>query len=430
MEQRIGLLGCGTVGGGVIELMRRRKQRLQSLTGWEPVIARVLVRDVHKERTVFFAEDVLTDDPDAVLGDESIRIIIETIGGIEPARTFILTAIARGKHVITANKDLIALCGEEILAAADAAGVTVLYEAAVGGAIPLIRPLQESLTANAISDLKGIVNGTTNYILSQMTETGADFSDVLQEAQDLGYAESDPSSDVDGLDAARKLTILASIAFYTRVSLSDVEVTGIRKITARDIAYAHELGAVIKLLAVGTERDGALTLHVRPTLIPKSHPLAHVSGSYNALFVRGDAAGDLMFFGRGAGALPTASAVVGDAIEVLKAMRQPQNGGYAPHPRPHKPVDQQRAEAASHYIRLSANDQPGVFAKIAGIFGDHGVSMETVLQKRVAAHNAEIVIVTHDVHAKHLHAALRQLEAHPAVSTLHCIMPVERSAEA
>ncbi|GMA56442.1 hypothetical protein GCM10025858_09450 [Alicyclobacillus sacchari] len=299
MQIRIGLLGCGTVGAGVVSLVRRRADRVADMTGLRPIVKTILVRDTQKDRGVSFIDERLTTSPEDILADDDIQIVVETIGGIEP-KTYILEALSRGKHVVTANKDLIALHGPEILQTAAAHGVSVLFEAAVGGAIPLVGPLKENLTANEVTDLKGIINGTTNFILSQMTTRHIDFAEALQMAQELGYAEADPSSDVDGLDAARKLVILASIAFHTEVHLSDVRVEGIRHITATDVRYADEAGYVIKLLAVGRDRDGELTLAVRPTLIPKNHPLAHVSDAYNALFVRGDAAGDLMFFGRGA----------------------------------------------------------------------------------------------------------------------------------
>ncbi|MCL6627508.1 MAG: homoserine dehydrogenase [Alicyclobacillus shizuokensis] len=334
-------------------------------------------------------------------------------------------AIAAGKHIVTANKDLIASHGPEIWEAAAKAGVDVYYEAAVGGAIPLIRPLKESLTANDITDLKGILNGTTNYILTRMTETRAEFADALREAQDLGYAEADPSSDVDGLDAARKLAILASIAFHTQVRLEDVEVAGIRSVSARDVQYAQELGAVIKLLATATDRGGQLALRVRPTLVPRDHPLASVSDSYNALFVRGDASGDLMFFGRGAGSLPTASAVVGDLIEVLRNLRL---GVVQMAPQVcllHKRVDAASMEPARHYLRLLVDDQPGVFAQIAGLFGEGGVSMESVLQKRVHNSCAEIVIVTHRTSPRRLREVLSALRQLASVREICSVMPVE-----
>ncbi|MCL6445357.1 MAG: homoserine dehydrogenase [Alicyclobacillus sp.] len=429
MDVQIGLLGCGTVGAGVIDLTRRRAAKIADLTGFRPVITRVLVRDVAKPRDVVLLHEQLTTQADDVLRDPDIRIVIETIGGIEPARMFILTALRAGKHVVTANKDLIALHGDEILATADQHGVDVYYEAAVGGAIPLIRPLKESLAANDITDLKGIINGTTNYILSQMTETGADFDDALREAQALGFAEADPSSDIDGLDAARKLTILASIAFHARVRLAQVRVQGIRSVTATDVRYAAELGAVIKLLAVGSDRNGALSLQVRPTLVPKQHPLANVNGSYNALYVRGDAAGDLMFFGRGAGSLPTASAVVGDVIDTLRNMKLGVSGRVGQIYMPDKQVDLAQAEALRHYMRFTVLDQPGVFAQIASLFGDADISMETVLQKRAAGGMAEIVVVTHDCAPLQIERAVEALHALPTVFQVNCVMPVEPDPE-
>lgn len=425
MDVAMGLLGCGTVGAGVVELTRRRAERIEEMTGTRPVIKKILVRDISKPRTVSLRGETLTDRAEEVLDDPEVRLVIETIGGIEPAKTFILRAIAAGKHIVTANKDLIALHGEEILDAAETAHVEVFYEAAVGGAIPLIRPLKGCLTSNEITDLKGIINGTTNFILSKMTETGADFESVLAEAQSLGYAESDPTSDVDGLDAARKLTILASIAFHTRVRLDDVTVRGIRSITAADVAYAKELNCVLKLLAVGRERDGVLQLEVRPSLVPLAHPLAAVSDAFNALFVRGDAAGDLMFFGRGAGCMPTASAVVGDVIEVLQNMRMGISETVGATRLPSKRVATNQGPKGRYYIRLTAKDRPGVFAQVAGVFGDSSVSMESVLQRRLQNQDAQIVIVTHSVRQAQLAAAVDRLALLEAVSSVDNVLPVE-----
>ncbi len=424
MHIHIGLLGCGTVGAGVIELVQKRADKIADLTGRHPQITKVLVRNPLKERSVKFMGEQLTTDPSAILNDPSIRVVIETIGGIEPARSMILQALRASKHVITANKDLIALHGAEILEAAEQAHVDVFYEAAVGGAIPLIRPLKESLTANEITDLMGIINGTTNFILSKMTATGADFDAVLQEAQQLGYAESDPSSDIDGLDAARKLTILASIAFHAKVSLEEVDTYGIRNLTAADVAYAQELGSVIKLLATGADRQGDLTLQVRPTLVPKTHPLAYVSGAYNALYVRGDASGDLMFFGRGAGSLPTASAIVGDVIEVMRNVRMDTSLRVKQICLPHKMVKRGQGAPARYYLRLEANDEPGVFAEIASIFGRAEISMETVLQKRVRGQIAEIVIITHEIDSEKLTRALDELALQSHLQAIHSVMPV------
>ncbi len=429
MDVNVGLLGCGTVGEGVVQLTRRRADRIADMTGLRPQIKHILVRDIHKPRGVSFQAEKLTTNVNEILDDPDVQVVVETIGGIEPARTFILEALRRGKHVVTANKDLIALHGSEILQVAEKHNVDVLYEAAVGGAIPLIGPLKENLTANEVTDLKGIINGTTNFILTKMTDTGADFEDALREAQQLGYAESDPSSDVDGLDAARKLVILATISFHTHVHLEEVSVTGIRSITARDVAYAAEIGAVIKLLAVGSDRDGKISLRVTPTLIPKTHPLAHVSGSYNALFVRGDAAGDLMFFGRGAGSLPTASAVVGDIIGLLRNVRLGVAGNSASRLLLNKKVVTDSPEPLQHYLRLSVVDAPGVFANIAQLFAAEQVSMETVLQKRVSNGLAEIVVVTHEIAISHVESLVAQLRALSHVQCIHTVMPVEPSGD-
>jgi homoserine dehydrogenase len=425
----VGLLGCGTVGEGVVRLARLRREKISDMTGLCPQIKTILVRDVNKPRNVEFIHEQLTENADDILKDPDIQVVVETIGGIEPARSFILEALRNKKHVVTANKDLIAAHGPEILQVAEDHHVAVLYEAAVGGAIPLVGPLKDNLTANEVSDLKGIINGTTNFILTRMTETGADFSEALQEAQALGFAEADPTSDVDGLDAARKLVILSSIAFHTRVNLEEVQVKGIRSITAADMGYAAELGTVIKLLAVGTQKDGELSLTVRPTMIPKGHPLAHVSGSYNALFVRGDAAGDLMFFGRGAGSMPTASAVVGDIISLLRNIRLGVAGSPALQLVRYTPVTTDDKTEYRHYLRMTVQNQAGVFAKIAQIFGDAEASMETVLQKRVQNGRAEIVIVTHELSSRRIEELVQLLASQTHVEAIHSVMPVEALSE-
>lgn len=429
MDLCIGLLGCGTVGAGVVSLVRKRADMVADMTGSRPVIKAILVRDLEKDRGVLFDNERLTTRAEDVLHDDSIQIVVETIGGIEPARTYILEALSRKKHVVTANKDLIALHGPEILKTASDNRVSVLYEAAVGGAIPLVGPLKENLTANEVTDLKGIINGTTNFILSEMTARGISFDEALAMAQSLGYAESDPSSDVDGLDAARKLVILSSIAFHTQVHLNDVRVEGIRHITATDVRYADELGYVIKLLSVGSDREGELTLAVRPTLIPKVHPLAHVSDAYNALYVRGDAAGDLMFFGRGAGRMPTASAVVGDVISLVRNLKLGYVESYSHSGGQVKPVVDREDERYRYYFRMVADDRPGVFASIARLFGESDASMETVLQKRVENRAAEIVIVTHDISSAKARRLVEGLNVLNYLQSVQCIMPVEPVAE-
>lgn len=429
MDVCIGLLGCGTVGAGVVELVRRRTDKIEALTGSRPVIRRILVRNPDKPRAVPLDKSLLTTRAEDILTDPEVRVVVETMGGIEPARQYVLAALRAGKHVVTANKDLMALHGTELLETAAEAGVDLMYEAAVGGAIPVIRPLQECLTANEISEIKGIVNGTTNYILSKMTETGADLGEVLREAQALGYAEADPSSDVDGLDAARKLVILATLAFHAPVRLDQVTVQGIRSITAADVAYARELGYVIKLLASGSCHQDKVVLQVQPTLVPKHHPLAHVDDAYNALFVRGDAAGNLMFYGRGAGSLPTASAVMGDVIEVLRGIGLPQVGVRGPACLRRVEVRPDLVPPHRYYIRMTVADRPGVFARIAGVFGDAEVSMETVVQRRGGRASAEVVIVTHDVPLHQLQRAVDQVALLESVEAVHNVLPLETDDE-
>lgn len=395
MNVNVGLLGCGTVGTGVIELVQRRMGKFADATGLRPVIQKVLVQDLRKPRHSMVNPLLLTVDAADVLQDDTISIVIETMGGIEPARTYILEALRVGKHVITANKDVMALYGTELHRVAATAHVTLMYEAAVAGAIPVIRPLRDCLMSNEISSVLGIVNGTCNFILSQMTDTGARFADVLQEAQRLGFAELNPASDIDGLDSARKLVILASLAFQTAVGLDDVRVQGIRSIDSVDVLYAHELSAVIKLLVEGVQVEGGLTLRVCPTLVSKRHPLAHVADANNALYVHGDACGELMFYGQGAGSLPTASAIVGDLFEVLRDIQLGASRCLPPGFPGSTAVHSNPSRSLAYYIRIRAEDRPGVFAKIATIFGEMDVSMETVSQRKVERDRAEIVIVTH-----------------------------------
>ena len=313
----VALLGLGTVGGGVYELFQRQKDEFFPKAGALPMITRILVRDLKKARPGV-DPSLLTDRWEDIIGDPEIRIVIEVTGGIEPARTRILEALRAGKSVVTANKDLMAEHGAELFAAAAESECDLLFEASVAGGIPIIRPLKQCLAGNRITEVMGIVNGTTNYSLTRMSRDGMDFSDALHKAQELGYAEADPTADVEGTDAARKLAILASIAFHSRVVLGDVHAEGISRITARDIAYARELGCCVKLLAVARSDGESVEARVHPMLIPAEHPLATVSDAFNAVFVHGDAVDDAMFLGRGAGALPTASAVLGDVVDIVR----------------------------------------------------------------------------------------------------------------
>ncbi len=350
------------------------------------------MRDLAKPRDVDLAAGILTDDADLVVTDPEVDVVVETIGGIEPARSLVLGALKSGKPVVTANKELLADHGEELFEASESAGVDLLFEASVAGGIPLMRPLRESLAGERIRRVMGIVNGTTNYILTRMTEEGSSFADALGEAQELGYAEPDPTADIEGFDAAAKTSIIASIAFGARVVASDVYREGITKVTAEDIAAAHELGFVVKLLGVADQVDGRVGVRVHPAMVPLDHPLASVRGSYNAVFIEGDAVGQLMLLGRGAGGGPTASALLGDLIDAGQNLRAGSRGAaIGLHKTEIRPIDE---TSSQFYMSLDAADRPGVLAAIAGVFGTHDVSIQSMQQKGHGA-EARLIFVTH-----------------------------------
>lgn len=406
---KVALLGLGTIGSGVYKLIERQREEMSSKAGASIEIAAILVHNLGKEREGV-DRTLLTDRWEDIINNEQIQIVIELMGGIEPARTMILAALKAGKNVVTANKDLVAEYGGELLDTAAEKGVDFLFEAAVGGGIPIIRPMKQCLAVNEIDEVMGIVNGTTNYILTKMFEDGMDFDEALAQATELGYAEADPTADVEGLDAGRKIAILASIAFHSRIGFSDVYTEGITRITARDIAYARELGCVIKLLGIARNTPEGIETAVYPMLLPQHHPLASVRDSFNAIFVHGDAVDDAMFYGRGAGQLPTASAVMGDVIDVIR------NLGYHCTGRinctcyrdtPVKPFEQMKN---LFFVRMQVENKPGVLAGIASIFGSHKVSISQVVQKIVAKGSAELVIVTEAVKEFHMQDALRHLE--------------------
>ena len=406
---KVALLGLGTIGSGVYKLIERQREEMSSKAGASIEIAAILVHNLGKEREGV-DRALLTDRWEDIINNEEIQIVIEVMGGIEPARTMILEALKAGKNVVTANKDLVAEYGGELLDTAAEKGVDFLFEAAVGGGIPIIRPMKQCLAVNEIDEVMGIVNGTTNYILTKMFEDGMDFDEALAQATELGYAEADPTADVEGLDAGRKIAILASIAFHSRIGFSDVYTEGITRITARDIAYARELGCVIKLLGIARNTPEGIETSVYPMLLPQHHPLASVRDSFNAIFVHGDAVDDAMFYGRGAGQLPTASAVMGDVIDVIR------NLGYHCTGRinctcyrdtPVKPFEQMKN---LFFVRMQVENKPGVLAGIASIFGSHKVSISQVVQKIVAKGSAELVIVTEAVKEFHMQDALRHLE--------------------
>lgn len=422
---KIAVLGCGTVGSGVVKLLQQNSEIIAMRAG-EPIQLKwVMDIDKDKCRALGIDESLITDQFADIVNDKEVDIVVELIGGIEPAFRFITDAMSQGKHIVTANKDLIAVKGKEIFADAEANHVDFYFEASVAGGIPIIAPLKQSLAGNRIQQIIGILNGTTNYILTKMSREGRDFNDVLAEAQQLGYAESDPTADVEGLDAARKIAILSSIAFNSRVTLDDVYVEGISKITPEDIKYADELGFIIKLLAIGQERDGKVQTRVHPAFLPKNHPLAAVNDVYNAVFIKGDAVGEIMHFGRGAGQMPTASSVMGDIIEVVRNVRQHTNTRIGCTCYEEKPAYNIDCLEAQFYIRMTVTDRPGVLAGIAGVFGDHNVSLATVLQKTSLQNMAELILITHEVKEKDLRDSLIVLQEMPIVDKINNVIRLE-----
>jgi homoserine dehydrogenase len=432
---KIGLLGLGTVGTGTVNILHDPAQRHSLIQELE--IYRVGVRSLDKPRTVQLPAEILTTDLESIVTHPEVDIVVEVMGGLEPARSLILLAIAHGKHVVTANKAAIARFGDEIFSAAEKAGVYVLLEAAVGGGIPVIEPLKQSLCANRIHAVTGIINGTTNYILTRMQTEAADFDHVLADAQRLGYAEADPTADVDGFDAADKISILAMLAFGGRIKLPEVHCEGIRQVSATDITYAERLGFVIKLLAIAKRNPSSppteleqLQVRVHPTLVPKAHPLASVNDVYNAILIEGDPIGQVMFFGPGAGSGPTASAVVSDVLNIaaiLKVERgtvqqldgtpllDPLLACSHQHYCAIAPIDDL---VTRFYARFLTKDYPGVIGKLGTCFGNHDVSLESVVQTGLRGALAEIVVVTHTVREGNFRKALEEIQAMEAVSTV------------
>lgn len=402
------LLGAGTVGSGVYDILQWQKDEMPKKLGAVVELKKILVRNTKKPREGMDSS-LFTDNWKEILDDPEIEIVIEVMGGIEPAKTYITEALHAGKHVVTANKDLLAEHGKEVLDAAEEHGCDLMFEAAVAGGIPIIRPLKQCLAANEIQEVIGIVNGTTNFILTKMIEEGMDFDDALALATELGYAEADPTADIEGLDAGRKVAIMASIAFHSRVTFDDVYTEGITKITAKDVEYAEEFGDVIKLLGVAHNTEEGIEVAVHPMMIPKEHPLASVRDSFNAVFVRSDAAGDTMFYGRGAGELPTASAIMGDVIDVIRDIQYHCTGRISCTCYRETPVKNFKEVKNKFYIRMLVDNKPGVLAAIASVFGVHKVSIARVIQKTKENDAAELVIVTEAVKEKHLEDALAHL---------------------
>jgi len=413
----VGLLGLGTVGGGTLTVLRRNAEEITRRAGREIRVIRAAVRNLDKARAL--AGDLpLTTNPFDVVDDPAIDIVVELIGGLEPARELVLQAIANGKHVVTANKHLVAKYGNEIFAAAQAKGVMVAFEAAVAGGIPIIKALREGLTANRIEWLAGIINGTSNFILTEMRDKGAAFDDVLKKAQRLGYAEADPTFDIEGIDAAHKLTILSAIAFGIPMQFDCAYTEGISKLTREDVQYAEELGYRIKLLGIARRAEKGIELRVHPTLIPERRLIANVDGAMNAILVKGDAVGHTLYYGAGAGAEPTASAVIADLVDVTRLhTADPHNR--VPHlafqpdqlaDTPILPMDEVRS---AYYLRLRAFDRPGVLADITRILADSNISIDAMVQKEPAEgeEQVSIILLTHITVEKNINAAIARIEA-------------------
>jgi homoserine dehydrogenase len=426
---KVGLLGLGTVGAGVAQILLDATGRSPLLQSLE--LYRVGARSLDKPRPVEIPREQLTTDLQSIVTDPNVDIVVEVIGGLEPARSLMLEAIRHGKHVVTANKAAIARFGPELFDAAKQAGVYLMLEAAVGGGIPIIQPLKQSLGGDRLNGITGIINGTTNYILSRMTAEGADFGDVLADAQRLGYAEADPTADVDGLDAADKIAILASLAFGGRIRRDAVHTEGIRNITATDITYADKLGFAIKLLAIARRQGPAVSLRVHPTLVPHSHPLARVDGAFNAIFVEGQPIGQVMFFGPGAGSGPTASAVVSDVLNVAAAM-QAMGDRATPVINPmlacsHSdfcPIASLDDLETRFYVRFLTSDRPGTIGHIGSCFGNRLVSLESLVQTEVNGDEAQVVVVTHAVREGDFRAALADIHASDAIRSVASVLRV------
>jgi homoserine dehydrogenase len=420
---RVGVLGAGNVGAALIRLLHERAEDIALRSGVRIEVTRVAVRDPAKVRDVPIASDAFVDDPLLVVDDPGTDIVVELIGGVEPARSLVLHALANGKPVVTGNKELLATHGGELFDAADAAGLDLAFEAAVAGGIPLIRPLKTSLAGERVERVLGIVNGTTNYILTQMSEHGSSFDEALAEAQRLGYAEADPSADVEGFDAAAKCAILASLTFNTGVTVDDVYREGITRITAQDIADADRLGYVVKLLAIAELDDDAISVRVHPAMVPTEHPLASVRDAFNAVFVEGPRVGQLMFYGRGAGGEPTATAVAGDVIAVARHLVY---GGRSigrtdVRDRRIRPMGDTRGQ---YYLNLHVEDRPGVLAEIAERFGHNGVSIERVWQEG-AGEEATLVFITHRAQEGAFQKTIEELRELEAVRDVASLLRVE-----
>ncbi len=423
---QVALLGMGTVGSGVYEVIEKlQKGNFVHKVGADVHVKRILVRSPQKYVDMVEPHTILTTDWQDIVNDEDIDVVIEVMGGIEPARTYLTEALRAGKNIVSANKDLIAVHGQELQALAAEMKKDFRYEASALGAIPIVQPLKENLSANHFSEIVGIMNGTTNFILSNMAERGMGFEEALAEATRLGYAEADPTADIEGLDAGRKVAILANIAFHTPAVFDDVHVEGITKISKMDMAYADSIGCAIKLLGIVSKQEDGLVLSVHPAFIAKSHPLASVSGSFNAVFVKGDAVDEAMFYGRGAGKLPTASAVVGDVIDICRDIVYGCEGRIGDYTYERIPIKSVEKACSRFYVRLLINDHPGVLAEVGACFGNSDVSIAQAMQKdSTHTDGAEFIIITHEVLEEKFNKALAEITKSESVRQVENVIRI------
>ena len=428
MEKKVihaALLGRGTGGTGVYKVVKAQRDEMEAKLGSVVEIKKIMVRNLEKAAAKVDDPSVLTNSWEEIVSDPDIDIIIELIGGIEPARTYILSALESGKHVVSANKDLIAVHGKELLDMAESHQVDFLFEAAVAGGIPIIRPLKQCLAGNHMKEVMGIVNGTTNFILTKMTQEGMEFQEALDLATELGYAEADPTADIEGLDAGRKVAILASVAFNSRVVFDDVYIEGITKITSRDILYAKEMGCDIKLIGMARNTVDGIEAYVCPMLLPSSHPLSSVNDSYNAVFVQGDAVGDAMFYGRGAGELPTASAVVGDVFDIARDIKTNSSARIGCTCYKNIPVKKMADTYSRYFLRLKVEDRCGVLAEMTAVFAKYHVSVAQIIQKETKPGEvAEVVVITGDVREGDFRTAMEELSGRQCVHKISSMLRV------
>jgi homoserine dehydrogenase len=424
----IGIIGFGTVGTGTTRILLKNRSLLRERTGLDIRLKRIADLDIRSNRGIKLAKGMLTKKADEVIRDPDIHIVVELIGGMGAARKMILSAMKKRKHVVTANKALLATHGVEIFNTAFRYGVQIGYEACVAGGIPIIKVVREGLVANRIMSIYGIINGTTNYILTKMSDENAEFSDVLQEAQRLGYAEADPTFDIEGVDSAHKLAILASLAYGRQFTIRDVYTEGISWLSPMDIAFARELGCKVKLLAIAKEKGGRVQLRVHPTMIPENYLISKVDGVFNAVYVKGDAVGETLYYGRGAGDMPTGSAVVSDIIDIASNIKSRSIPVGTALPSPKKTVSLMRMEdvLSMYYFRFSVLDKPGVLSKISGILGKHNISIASVIQKgRRQGKAVPLVMLTHDAREKDVVSAMKAINRLPIVSRKTIVMRVE-----